>query len=565
MQKTTFVLIAFLFLRFTATSQAVVQWAKNIGSADNEYPTKICADGQGNCYVAGAYSKTLSVCNDTLVEVRQTLNSNGAQNLFISKFDSLGNCIWTKTGVLIVPLLNSGNVGPEITDMKYFDGRLYCIGGFTDSIIFDNDTLFNPTCPNYCTTPFIIVFDAVSGSVSWSKCFEGSTTYSGISSVVPYSGGVFIAGTYENYLTVDTVTLHPPYTYGYAAYILKFNHTGQAVWGKHIGLSTNSYIGSMVFDNDKNLYMAGGYADTIIFPNDTIWDIMPGYERATFFTKYDTLGNYVWSRGGRPLMRAFFRSTALCYANNGNLYFAGSYDDTTRIGATTLTTPLNFYRDAIIKIDPNGQFLWAKATGNRYFSQGFPSAIAANSRGFMLFSSFGDTTILGPDTLFSNGSLDDLLTQYDFDGNIIYYKHFGGISQEIAKDVYCTGQHTYFTARTMSDYTIDSCNIANVFAGDVLVARMADSTIKAVATGAYHIDRETSFVVYPNPSTGAVIITGETEIKEIAISNYLGETVFTGKPNATSVTLHLPASGLYVATIFNGQYYQTRKIIIVRP
>ncbi|PIP53645.1 MAG: hypothetical protein COX07_09640 [Bacteroidetes bacterium CG23_combo_of_CG06-09_8_20_14_all_32_9] len=64
MKKTILSAIVLAAFSFTVSAQGIIQWAKDIGTTNNEYPTKICSNNDGNSYVASAYSQTLIICND---------------------------------------------------------------------------------------------------------------------------------------------------------------------------------------------------------------------------------------------------------------------------------------------------------------------------------------------------------------------------------------------------------------------------------------------------------------------------------------------------------------------
>jgi hypothetical protein len=565
MRKSIFKFFLLVLLTTTSSAQTITQWAKDIGTPDNEYPTQICSDNYGNSYVAGAYFNNLNICNDTLQNVIQPTSGNGTQNLFISKFDSTGNCLWTKTGISIVPMTSSGAIAPEITDIKYFEGNIYCIGVFTDRMIFDNDTLHNTACTNYCTSSFVMKIDTA-GIISWSKCFQGSTSYSGVSALVPYNNGIFISGAYQGTILIDTIQLNAPNSWTYNGYLLKLNSLGNCLWAKNTG---NSYIGSsatdLVFDNNKNLYITGSYGDSIVFPTITLNDSTPVWARSTFFAKYDTLGNFIWAKGGRASMRGLIYNQKLCLGNSGYIYFTGSFSDSVRFGSTTYTTASNFwYKDILVKIDSTGQFMWSKTSGNRNSFQNFSSIIESNSYGFVLFSGFMDNVVVGSNTIYSNsGSLDNLLTQYDNYGNIIWYKYFGGMSQEIPKDVHCNNDIIYLTGRTMSNYSVDAFNIINKGAGDIFISRLKTNSILTnlfYNTANFNLE----YSIFPNPTYNNVNVSSNKIIEEVIITDLLGQIVYQIKPFENIISLQLDKVGVYFVTIISGRQTSTKKLIVAK-
>jgi hypothetical protein len=559
------ILLVFLTLSFSSTisAQPFTQWAKDIGTVDNEYATGICSDNDGNSYVAGSYSESLIICNETLKNVQQPSGGNQTQNLFISKFDATGNCIWTKTGISIIPTASGGAVGSEINAITFLNGNIYCAGVFTNKMIFDSDTLFNPACTNYCTSSFIINLDT-SGTIIWSKCFQASTSYSSIYTLIPHKNGVFVSGTYQGTMLIDTVQLNALNSWTYNGYLLNLNTSGNCLWAKNTG---SSYIGSsaldMAFDNNKNLYITGNYGDSIVFPNITLHDSIPLWARSTFFAKYDTLGNFLWAKGGMTEIQGMITRQNLCFHPSGHIYFTGSFSDSVRFGNITFTTAsTSLYKDVIVKLDSSGQFIWSKIAGNRNGSQNFGSIIQSNNSGFILFSGFIDTLIINNDTIASNsGSLDNILTQYDIDGNITWYKNFGGPSQEIPYDVHCNNDLIYLAGRTMSNYLLDAISIVNNGGGDILITlQKTNSTISNILPG--NSIFPSAFSIYPNPASNSVSILNNTIIDQIIITDLIGQIVFESSPGENFIQYQFNKYGIYFVTITSDNLTTTRKVIV---
>lgn len=102
-------------------------WAKKIGGLDSEGGIDIHVDSVGNIFTCGYFSATVDFDPDTAIFNQ---NSNGSQDIFISKFDSLGNF----GGVLCM-----GRYNNELANGITLDGNgnLYCIGYYSDSVDFD--------------------------------------------------------------------------------------------------------------------------------------------------------------------------------------------------------------------------------------------------------------------------------------------------------------------------------------------------------------------------------------------------------------------------------------------
>jgi hypothetical protein len=93
-------------------------WAKPAGSSHDDAGKGISVDTNGNSYITGYFAGTVSFGTFQLT----TYHNN--PNIFIAKYNSLGNCIWVK---------NAGGIGATYgyaisNDTK---GNIYCAGSFT--------------------------------------------------------------------------------------------------------------------------------------------------------------------------------------------------------------------------------------------------------------------------------------------------------------------------------------------------------------------------------------------------------------------------------------------------
>jgi hypothetical protein len=65
-------------------------WAKQLGGNDNDLGYGISTDVWGNCYVTGYFTGTASFGT-------VQLTATGSNDIFVAKFDANGNCIWAKS------------------------------------------------------------------------------------------------------------------------------------------------------------------------------------------------------------------------------------------------------------------------------------------------------------------------------------------------------------------------------------------------------------------------------------------------------------------------------------
>lgn len=193
-------------------------------------------------------------------------------------------------------------------------------------------------------------------------------------------------------------------------------------------------------DSQGNVYAAGIYSGTITIGNSITW---AGGNADGFLAKYDNDGNPVWVKG----FGGGFDDVATDVAvdANDNLYMTGyfqgagsqSFDADPGPGVYQLSQPSPFLsRDCfIIKLDSNGDFVWAKQVSN-------PAGANVNEDSKSIeVDSAGNVYIGGsfvyadfdpdPNTSFelfsTNGgsSPDGFLLKLDTDGNFIWVKTLG--------------------------------------------------------------------------------------------------------------------------------------------
>jgi len=156
-------------------------WAKSLqGSGSFEPWSTVSLDWPGNIYVSGQFSGTIYLSSGVSTT---SLSSNGSDDFFICKFDSLGNIIWAES---------FGGIGFDHSTCSVVDsfGNIYLTGRFDDTVDFD------PGIINYsltsmgtdvfvmklCQTPQI---SSIQGNPN--ICFGSVGSYSIFSSLGPPS------------------------------------------------------------------------------------------------------------------------------------------------------------------------------------------------------------------------------------------------------------------------------------------------------------------------------------------------------------------------------------------
>jgi hypothetical protein len=309
-------------------------WAQRFGGSSNDRGTSITTDKAGNVYLTGYfYSPEITFGTFTLT------NAGNVGDIFVVKFDSLGNIIWAK---------RDGGVGLEIPYTILVDGNNNIIvsGRFSsNSITFGTTTLLQAGSMDV----FLVKYDA-SGNVLWAKGAGGGSNDEGYSLGTDVSGNIYLSGYFTQPANFGTIKLTSA---GQAdMFLAKYDPSGNVLWAKRAGGNGDDRGVALKTDASGNSYVTGFYTnDSISFGSVLVPDEAVDN---SFVAKYDTDGNVVWAKG----LGGDIEAEDLAVFNT-NIYICGTFNaDTLKYGSSSLicegSTDL-----FLLDCDTNGNPKWA--------------------------------------------------------------------------------------------------------------------------------------------------------------------------------------------------------------
>lgn len=229
--------------------------AKNYGGFSPESIASIAIDRNDNVYLSGSFSSAIFDFGSG------NISSNGSYDIFVTKLDSAGACLWTKssgTAALDIGLGIAVDQNNNCFVTGYFKGTTISFGSIT---LTNSGTNTNDE--------FIVKYDA-SGNVLWAKNANCTKDDIGYSLAVDAAGNVFQVGSYNNApITFGTIT--QPNRGSDDFFITKYDASGNILSVKSSGGTNNDDALSIAVYQNSDLFITGSYSSfSMALGNDTL-------------------------------------------------------------------------------------------------------------------------------------------------------------------------------------------------------------------------------------------------------------------------------------------------------
>lgn len=391
---------------------------------------------------------------------------------------------------------NYGGTGDDKIHDICFDklGNRYIAGTFKNSIDFGNGVEIT-SVDN--ADAFIAKYDA-DGNILWANGFGGSLTDYADAIAVDNDGNIITASRFYEKIVFGTDTLVGKGSWDIA--IAKFDSYGNYLWMKHAYTPNKDEATDIKIDSQGNYVVLGYYdvADSIHIPMKyESLEIYSHGERDIFVIKMDSEGNPLWgvTAGG------FYdddNAGGLAIDENDNIYFNGSYTDTTAIFGTIELVQEDGDDLFLAKLNSSGSYLWAvSATGagddvgkNLEYVQGD----GTNTGKLLVTGYFEDSLYVGAENnLFKSTGNDDVFVfTYSKEGAYESGFSFGSDAEEQANVVtYIPGSDGDYliSGHTKGDLILPNETLANFGSKDMFIMKVhQDSLVWAKNYGGSSID-----------------------------------------------------------------------------
>jgi len=368
-------------------------------------------------------------------------------------------------------------------------GNVYTTGLFYGSADFDpGPAVFNLTSSGGFDI-FITKLDA-NGKFIWAKRIGGIDYDQARSIAIDGAGSIYITGFFYGTSDFDP----GPGTYNLTSFgqsdifICKLDANGNFVWSRQMGGTDYDFGWRVTIDAANNVCSTGEFTSaTVDFdPGSGVYNLSSSGAQDVYISKLDANGNFIWAKvvGGTGADQGF----SLTLDKVGNIYVTGQFSS----APTDFDPGIAIYNLSssggpdvfILKLDANGNFIWAKQMGDINIQQASSIAVDASGNVYSTGYFFGTPDFdpgPGTFTLSASGSNGIFVSKLDANGNFVWAKQMSGpipasltnLSNAIVIDagnnVYTIG---YFTNTVDFDPGAGISNLSSFGNADVFISEL---------------------------------------------------------------------------------------------
>ncbi|MDP1725778.1 MAG: SBBP repeat-containing protein [Bacteroidota bacterium] len=397
----------------------------------------VSADGNGNVYITGSTPNTAYIATPG---AWLTTFASGTENAFVAKFNSSGGICWaTYFGGGLLVGYGISTYGTDV----------YITGGTGGSLGINlNSTAFQQSHGGQ-SDAFLAKFNGI-GILTWATYYGGDSWDNAFGVVTDATGNIYITGqTASTYGTtaMGTYGTHQisygggTSSYGYDAFLAKFNSSGSRLWGTYFGGSGDDIGRGVCTDASGNVFITGyttsisGIAGSIVNQNIYNTTYQGGLNDA-FLAKFNgSSGMRIWATyyGGSGADFGLGISTDV----SGNVLITGYTNSTSGI-AGSIVSQSSFQtsfgggvNDAYVaKFNSSGVFNWGTYYGGSNIDEGY--GVCSDLLGNVYMTGYTMSPCMATSDAHqtSLAYADAILVKFNSSGSRLWATYYGGESEE---------------------------------------------------------------------------------------------------------------------------------------
>jgi len=328
-------------------------WVVSPGGTDFERGRGIAVDEDSNVYITGSFLGIASFGTTSLI-------SSGLSytDMFVSKLDTNGNWIWAvKAGGQLV------DVGYDLVVDSMSN---VCITGqFMGTAYFGSNIL-----EGYGDNDIFVAKLDNNGNWLWAQKAGGPSTDEGNGIAVDANCNIYLSGYFKWACTVGSMSLNTNGNQYTDVLVAKIDSNGNWLWAKKAGGTYDDRAVDIALDTYSNVYIAGMFKNdapfgSVYLQSNSYGDI--------FVAKLNTNGAWNWAVKAGSVWSDTVNGIAV--DEYANLYLTGSLSEITNFGDITITPSADESITYLAKLDANANWLWATSSSGVGANGGISIAI----------------------------------------------------------------------------------------------------------------------------------------------------------------------------------------------
>jgi hypothetical protein len=362
-------------------TDGTTQWSKRFGGTSSDSLHSMAADTEGNIYLAGQFSGSITFGTTTTLA---SSGSSGSSDGFVVKLDSTGTPVWSR---------KMGGTGADIAYSVALKstGEITVAGSFNGGATFGSISLSSAGSSD----AFATVLNS-SGTFLWAKRFGGTTADNARTAAFDGAGNLWVSGSFTGSSATGFGSPNLASAGAEDAFVVRLALADGTL------IETNRYGGtgsdtaiSLAADPFGTMMLAGSFQNSVTFGSTTLTS--SGLSDS-YVAKLRAGSGVVWAlRGGGANDD---RSQALSVNASGEIFHAGVFDTSASFGTHAITGgglwdffiaklngPVPAFTTVFADLSVDEGDLWSLTTGTlgaepvtfQWFKDGAPISGAASS------------------------------------------------------------------------------------------------------------------------------------------------------------------------------------------
>jgi hypothetical protein len=525
-------ILQFFVREASATFFPKLDFVKTLGLIKKNGSYDLVVDNQNNIYITGLYANSMDL--DPSSSNFIISGSGDSADIFLAKYDSVGNFIW---GFGMGSIYYDKGICITIDSV----GDLLVAGYFTGTVDFDPNSQAGIISSNGKFDIFFAKYDS-SGNLIWINNigevgFSGSNYWTEPNDIiVKPDGTIFLSGTFEGGFDFDP---GPSVTMAYSnlskdAFLASYTTLGSFLWVRSFGGNFLNYINDMQLDGRGNIYAVGQFSNPIDFDGQAgVYNLTASGIRDLFLMKYDEQGNFHW-----------VKSIGGIYDDNANgleivgdkIYITGTYRNTVDFdpgpGVAYRFTNWDSNDIFLCQFDTTGIFKWVYTVGGHGSDRGLD--VIVDQCGFIVFVSAAESTtisfVINAQTYVFNSmwSLGLLLQVLDENGNLqsVYEATSPGDTYINALKFNKRNNSIYLTGSFSGNIDFDFDSISSTATSCIGQSNIFFSKYNycdSILPEPVIVEEEIPIGIYPNPFVNELTISSTELMEEVLLYSSEGK------------------------------------------